>query len=351
MIGSRGTSSTPLRFDAVRQDDATRSASARYWMRGVSFATLHRVICAFARSKAPVRSRDISAFVVDDLGRVSGVKASATTIYRYRSTLHRLGLMSRRGRLWRVELDDPLVHNLVEPHPGQSDALVEQAIVPFAEAVVRQSDCRELLLDLFMPDDCSTLDYHTFSSQSAPLAWRHVRKGGRSRLEVWNRHTGRSRCYDQEQAVLSVLYGIRYWMRHELGVVDEYAELGENAAIMFAVAPVSKGARLWNAQVLEAVQFVLATRTGSQWTTLEVSDLIRRFCIERRRPREVLFAALDWLCQNRSNSVVLIPTPAAVATLSASSDGREHLELSRYYHDARGRLIGDVKVHADASAP
>ena len=169
MIESRGVTSTPLRNDGLDRDLAASSASARYWMRGVSFATLHRALCVFAESESPVRSRDISAFVLGDLDRVRDVKPGATTVYRYRSTLHRLGLMSRQGRLWRVELADPLVRALVALCPGEGASLVAQARIPFAEAVLRQPDCRALLFDLFMPDRCTALDFDTFCERSAPV--------------------------------------------------------------------------------------------------------------------------------------------------------------------------------------
>ena len=299
-----------------------------------------------------MRSRDINAFVRDDLARSRGLNPGATTLYRYRSTLHRLGLMSNQGNSWRVELADALVHTLIGSCPGESPSLVPQARVPFAEAVLRHPDCRALLFDLFMPDHSSALDFSAFSARSTPVAWRHTRKGKHSRLELWNRHTGESRCYEQEQAVLSVVYGLRYWVRDELEIVDEYAELGENAATLFPVSPVPDRERAREARVLDAVRFVLGMRSdGAQWTTFEVSELIRRYCVERRQARRILFSGISWLCRHRARSVVLVPTPVAVATLSASSSNREHLELTRYYRDARGRLIGDVRIHVDAKVP
>ena len=351
MVDVRAVVSSSLRSGGGEGGPAARSASARYWMRGVSFATLHRALCAFELAQAPVRSQDISTFVRGDLERVGGPKPGATTLYRYRSTFHHLGLMSRQARSWRVELGDPLVHALVALCPGEGASLVAQARVPFAEVVLRHPDCRALLFDLIVSDACGALDFNTFCTRSAPVSWRHVRSGEHQRLEVWNRRTGYRRYYEDKQAVLSLLYGLRYWVRDELGVVDEYAELGENAATMFVVHPLPAGERAWEARVLDVVRFVLGVRSGAQWTTIEVAELIRRYCVERRQARRVLFAGLDWLCRHRAGSVALVPTPVAVATLSASSASREHLELGRYYRDARGRLIGDVRIHAAAECP
>lgn len=299
-----------------------------------------------------MRSRDISAFVAADLERVRAARPGATTVYRYRSTLLRLGLMSKQARLWRVEMGDPLVRALVTLPPGEGALLASSARVPFADVVLRHPDCRALLFDLTVSDARGTLDFDSFCTRSDPVTWRHVRLDDRHRLEVWNRCTGRSWCYEEKQAVFSLLYGLRYWVRDELGVIDEYAELGENAATMFAVHPVAPDdGPAWEARVLDAVRFVLSVRSDPKWTTMEVADLIRRYCIEHHQPRRVLFAGLDWLCRRRAKSVALVPTPVAVATLSTSSASREHLELGRYYRDARGRLIGDLRIHADAEVP
>ena len=298
-----------------------------------------------------MRSKEISAFVRDDLDRIRGVRPGATTVYRYRSTLFRLGLMSMRGRSWIVEPCDPLVAALVALDPGQGPSLVSQARVPLAEVVLRHPDCRALLLDLFVPDACDALHFDTFCTRSAPVSWRHEQHGKQHRLKVWNRHTGEFLHHEHEQAVLSVLYGLRYWIRDELEMVDEYAELGDNAATLFTVSPPPEGGSAWEARVLDAVRFVLGERSGATWTVFEVADLIRRYCVERRQARRVLFAGLDWLCRHRASSVALVPTPVAVATLSASSASRDHLELGRYYRDGRSRLISDVRIHADAQVP
>ena len=296
-------------------------------------------------------SRDINDFVRGDLSRVRGLKPGATTLYRYRSTLHHLGLMSRQPGSWVVELGDPRARALVELSPSEGASLGAEARIPFADAVLRHPDCRALLFDLFVPDARGGLDFEAFCTRSAPVAWRHERRDKVHRLEVWNRDTGKARCYVNGQAVLSVLYGLRYWVRDELGMVDEYAELGENAATLFAVNPVPDGERAREARVLDAVRFVLGLRGSAQWTTLEVPGLIRCYCVERRQARRVLFGALDWLCRHRPTAVSLVPTPIAVATLSSSSASREHLELARYYRDARGRFIGDVRIHGSAEVP
>ena len=352
MVGLRAASGSSPPAGVGNSAVEARSASARYWMRGVSFATLHRALCTFYRSAAPVRSRDLSAFVTADLERVRTARPGATTVYRYRSTLHRLGLMSKQAHSWRVEMGDPLVRALVTVPPGDGALLVSPARALFADVVLRHPDCRALLLNLLVSDACGALNFDTFCTRSDPVTWRHVRRGVHHRLEVWNRRTGQARCYEEKQAVLSLLYGLRYWVRDELGVIDEYAELGENATTMFAVHPVAlEDGPAWEARVLDAARFVLGARSDPKWTTMEVADLIRRYCIEHHQPRQVLFAGLDWLCRCRAKSVALVPTPVAVATLSTSSASREHLELGRYYRDARGRLIGDLRIHADAEVP
>ena len=273
MIDTKGDCPTPLRIDGGKHGSGTESPSARYWMRGVSFATLHRALCDFAGAGTPMRARDINAFVGGDLERVRGLKLGATTLYRYRSTLHRLRLMRKEGRLWRVDVGDQIVSTLVATCPSKGEWLATEARVPFAEAIVRHRDCRALLLDLFMPEAKSPVNFETFCAQSKPVAWRHSRRGNHARLEMWNRQTGQRWTYEHKQAVLAVLYGLRYWLRDELGVVDEYAELGENTVTLFAVYPTPEEEQAQESQVLEAARFVLSARNDSEWTTLQVADL------------------------------------------------------------------------------
>ena len=327
------------------------SASARYWMRNVSFATLHRAVWRVARRTEPFAARDLNDVVCADWQRIKRRPPSATTLYRYRTTMVRLGLLARAGKAWKMNVDDPLVRALVDTTPGDDGQPCDEAKVVFANLVVRNLDCRTLFFDLFMGRWRRTLDFGTFCSQSTPVAWRHTRMDKNQQLDLWNSDTGEKRCETEDQAILAVLYGLRNWARDELQMIDEYAELGQNATTWFAICDSGKGGGARSREILRAVRSILAAKTDEEWTTYAVSDLIRVFCIPYRTSRSVLFSALDWLCRHRPASILLVPTPRAVATLASSSAGREHIELARYYRDRRGRLISDIRIHRNTEPP
>ena len=221
----------------------------------------------------------------------------------------------------------------------------------FAKLVVRNLDCRTLLFDLFMGRSRRTPDFDTFCSTSTPVAWRHAASGKSQHLDLWNSDTGERKRHVDMQAVLAVLDGLRNRARDELHMIDEYAELGQDATTWFAIRDPGKGGRTRTRRILHAVRCILAVKTDEEWTTYAVSDFIRGVCIPHRTPRSVLFAALDWLCRHRSASILLVPTPRAVATLASSSAGREHIELARYYRDRRGRFISDIRIHRHTEPP
>ena len=335
----------------VDRDSSGPSASARYWMRNLSFATLHRALWRVARRTEPFGAGDLNDLVRADWQRIKGRPPGATTLYRYRTTMERLGLLARAGKVWKVNVDKPLVQALVDVTPGDDGQPCDEARAIFANLIVKNSDCRTLFFDLFMDRRSEMPDFDTFCSQSTPVAWRHARSDKNEQLDLWNNDTGEKRRYTHDQAILAVLYGLRNWARDELHMIDEYAELGQDATTWFAIRDPGKGGCTRTRRILHAVHAILAAKTDEEWTTYGVSDLIRGLCIPHRTPRAVLFAALDWLGRHRPASVLLVPTPRAVATLASSNAGREHIELARYYRDRRGRFISDIRIHRDTEPP
>ena len=134
-------------------------------------------------------------------------------------------------------------------------------------------------------------------------------------------------------------------------MIDEYAERGENATRWFSIASPPEDETSRKERVLRAVNFVLSAKTAQEWTHHTLSDLIQSYCMVHREPRSILFGAIRWLRRHRPDHVVLVPTPRSVATLTASSASREHIELKRYYQDHMGRFISALRIHQDAEFP
>jgi len=154
--------------------------------------------------------------------------------------------------------------------------------------------------------------------------------------------TGKSVALSSKSEIVSILYGVRYWARNDLRLVDEYFRL-DRGAVMFAIQagdPVqhlSTSHRCIRRQILRK----------PSWTTLAMQDLIHTCCELPRLPILALRLALDELVLDNGGKVVLIPSAEAFAsnTLSATLPGTQAHELGAYYRDRSGRLISHIRFH------
>lgn len=328
-----------------------------YWMRSVSFAGLHRLLMAVASAPEGLRARELNALVL--AGRVALTEhrtlPKPTTLYHYRNTLVRLGAVARRRRRLHANAADPDVAAVLNaPAPVDGDqSLGSRAREHFANLVLKNPDCRALFFDLFLPSDDMCSSAADFRERGVPVTWTRRKDADRSLIVFHNPATGRSARYARRVAAHAVLYGLRYWARDELALVDEHGERTMDATTLFPVAPPSSSPTDRQADVLDAVHFLLSlrsSRASGEWTTLAVSDLIREYCETHRRPRTVLFGAFDWLQREWPGHVHLAPTPLGLATIAATSAQQQNLALRRYYKPADGPYISHVSFHRDVTA-
>ena len=324
---------------------------SEYWMRAISFAGLHRILKVVAGFPNGLRASEINKLVQENdisLTRRSSPPAP-TTLYHYRNTLLHLRALKRDGRMLRVNYDDPDVCKLLHQQaPANGDqSLCDAARDPFAALVLKNEQCRTLFFDLFMPSDASSDSVSSFRQNGVPVKWARHRFASTREVIFQNNTTGcTARCMSSV-SVTAILYGIRYWARDELGLIDEYCQQAGDDSIMFPLSHPEPFATGIDSPVPQTVRFLLSLRTPSEWTLLSVFDLIARCCVARRQPISVLFGAIDWLLQEWPNHTVLIPTSRALATLTATSPQRETLELRRYYKTSNGPYISHIRVHKD----
>ena len=320
-------------------------------MRAISFAGLHRILKAVAGFPNGLRASEINKLVQENditLTRRSS-PPSPTTLYHYRNTLLRLRVLKRDGRMLRVNDDDPDVCELLsQPVPANADqSLSDVARDPFAALVLKNEQCRSLFFDLFMPSGVSSNSVSTFRQNSCSVRWSR-RHSSRAREVIFqNNTTGRTACFTSHASVAAILYGVRYWARDELGLIDEYCQRSDGSTIMFPVFRSGPSAKGIDSPVLQTVRFLLSLRTPGEWTLFSVLDLIARCCEVRRQPRNVLFDAINWLLQEWPHHTVLIPTSRSLATLTAASPQRENLVLRRYYKTSNGPYISHIRIHKD----
>ena len=146
--------------------------------------------------------------------------------------------------------------------------------------------------------------------------------------------------------IVSVLYGVRYWARDELFIIDEYSARGGDGSVMFPVDPQSEASCISERAVAHAVRFLLDNRGPEPWTVYSINELIVSYCQEFRRPITTLFRAIEWLRHNWPQHIYLIPTSVGIATLTVSPQ-RENMALRDYYKDPRGPYVSHFRIHKD----
>lgn len=321
-------------------------------MRSVSFAGLHRILHAVADAPDGLTAREINELVLNKgLTLTPGnPRPAPTTLYHYRNTLLRLQLLIRTGRRLNANMSDPGVRELLRlPVPANGDqSLNDRARDRFAESVLRNEQCRSIFFDLFMPSHTDSISVADFRHRSSAVEWRHRRSsGGRNEVVFRNRLTGRTALCTSPVSKNAIMYGLRYWARNELHLVDEYCVPGGGRTIMFPLSSSVSIATPSHSSVMETVQSLLALRTSEDWTTFSIYDMILHCCEGARKPRAVLFAAIDWLFRKWPHHTVLIPTSPALATLDTTSLRAEDFVLRSYYRHANGPYISHIRVHKD----
>ena len=330
------------------------SSVGKYWMRAVSFAALHRILHLVVQNPAGIRAKDLNRAIVDKgllHGRGSDSAPSPTTLYHYRTILLRLSALRRDGVFLYVNRDERAVQLLIREPTDRCDAgsLSSVAKDYFADLVLGNRDCASLFFDSFAPCDTSIATAKSFRQYANPVEYELDTSADAVRIVLNNTVTG-----DQKQLrsarhrrgppplVQSVSYGMRYWARDKLGLVDEYYR-PSGRSIIFPLISLTQS----DERIRSVANQVLALRNASDWTMFAISDLIRIVCETKRQPISLLFQAIDRLLTNWPKHIVLIPSPLDLATIAASSTHHERMILSTHYRrrGMTGPYISHLRIH------
>ena len=327
---------------------------SQLWMRAVSFAGLHRILKVVGDAPGGLRANEINDLVLKRkvILTPANPHPKPTTLYHYRTTLLRLNALIREDRKLIANTANPDVGALLrEPAPANGEqTLSDAAREHFAALVLSTEDCRMLFFDLFMSSDKSCSSVSEFRETGVPVSWFRRRGPLGAEVVFENTASGRTTRHASSVSVSSILYGVRYWARDELRLIDEYSRPADDATIMFPVLHrESTASERLQSSAMQAVRFLLDRRTVEEWTLYSISDLIIDYCQAHRQPRSSLFGAIDWLRREWPFHTVLIPTSRAMATFAATSPQREDLALRRYYKSPRGPYISHIRVHEDVT--
>lgn len=317
-----------------------RSFSGSLWMRGVSFVGLRDLLGFVVGCPEGLNARDIETLMREERAfrTKRGGPPSRTTIYHYRNTLLRLGVLVRQGRRYAADFRNPVVRDLIRVLRPGAQVLFPEERQLFSQLVLANEDCRRWFFDLFITED-RPYDLEGFLSLGQPVAWKaYALSEGRQVLLYSLEDERRHRWLRTEAEFQAILYGVRYWARNELSFLDELF-LEDLGGVMF---PVRAEGPVPDPQIVGSL--LNRVRGDLEWTVLSVRDLAFRWGPQFRVPLRRIFATLSAVYRAYPEYVVVIPTAQAFATITAETPSAEAYQL-RSYLEEEGRYASHLRIH------
>jgi hypothetical protein len=231
------------------------------------------------------------------------------------------------------------VSNLLEALTlGDTLSLPERRI--FGEIVLHNDDCKLAFFDCFLAHS-GRYDRRVFQAQGMPVIWQSLADNRKRRISFQYLDGTEAGELRSEVGIQAVLYGVRYWARDELALIDEFFR-EDTGNLMY---PVSEPGSVSSSRIAHAVLSELAS--DAEWTVLSVRDLLLKHGVRLRVPVRQLLDTLFQIYRQHPDRVALIPTSRSMATITTTSGVRETFELRSYLRDDRGRLVSHIRLHRD----
>ena len=316
----------------------------KYWMRSVSFTGLLRMLKAIAQHPDGLRSGEINTIILSKNIRITrrNIKPSKTTIYHYRHTLLQLKAINREGARYCANHTDNEIAKLIKQPEGSK--LNETARNIFINLVMRNAECIELFFSMFMPDGVEQSSIESFRRHGKSVVWHRASAPETGVVFKKIADNREMLSCDSPAKINAVLYGLRYWARDELAIIDEYSH-PQKGVIMF---PLNSGIRGEEAFLNGIKKPEAIYSESNQWTTFSILDLIKTCCEGQKQPVSTLHKSIEHLCREWPGHIYLIPTPIRLATLTAKNRKQEELDLRNFYRDQSGGYISHIRIHSDA---
>ena len=336
----------------------SNSRAPRYWMRSLSFVALHRMLIELGSFSQGLRAGELNRVIIENkILHRQGRAPKPTTLYHYRTTLLRLGMVMRRGPKLLVRSDDQTVAALLDcPSPIEGVAsLTPDAKNHFATLILRSQDCLALFFGRFIAST-APVSVSDFRNKGAPVKYTIRYSAGFVDILLENCTTGEVVQIRSPRArrgsppmVQAIPYGMRYWARDELGLIDEYCRHDDGGIVMFPILQLDNEPEAIPMAARRTARQILSLRGLEEWTVFAIGDLIVQCCERLRQPISLLYRAIDILMDECSHFIVAIPTPRSLATITAMSPVREEMELKQYYRYRRaGPYVAHIRIHRGA---
>ena len=317
---------------------------SEFWMRPVAFPALLRILHTLGQYTDGLRPSQLNDVIIHRklVLTQQGRSPSKTTLYHYRNTLLRLGILERIEKRLVVNSWNPEAKILLEESSESIDTLTPRALDAFVTLVLQNPDCRMGFFNLFM-DPNGDYTRADFRNHGVSVCWRtHPKNGFREVQLVSEKGRTKEIRLRSPSEIKSILYGVRYWARNELSMIDEFFR-EDRGAVMY---PIVYSDDLHESSLPTIIQTILSSvKKDSEWSTISLRDMAVRCCEDRHLPLKLLFRALQRLMNAHSDSIVLIPTSRSFAAVTAVSHQRENMELRGYFRDKQGRYISHIRIH------
>jgi hypothetical protein len=315
-------------------------AASKLWMRSLRFAGLLRILHAASKLPRMFSPSDLDNTVLSGnlYETVKGRPPSKTTLYHCKNCLIRLKILRKHGRRLSVDSINPLVQDLLSQTTPSDWELSPGSRELFAELVLQNDDCWQLFFSFFFMGK-NRPSIAEFRRRALPVRWLRVTNEESDYLSL-KRSDDTEVIFPLKPVLHSLLYGVRYWARDELKMVDEILD-DRGCGVMFAVLGEDT---LPAKKLLLDLAFHYAHREGD-WLLMSVRETIERLAVEQHIPLAAVFESLLELIFNHPQFVVPVYTSNDFAALTAGSRKRDVLALRRYLVDSSGRSISHIRVY------
>lgn len=320
------------------------SSQSAYWMRAVKFSAMHRILKTVAACSRGLEPSELDARIRGEaiMPTLRSAVPSRTTCYHHRNTMIRLGLLKREGRKLLANKDNLHVGVLLRVSTRECE-LDEFVREKFGTLILQNEECRSLFFNLFMPVNQQAFSLSEFWRHGRPVEWKRGESVNGDKVVFQNFTTGRKAVCRTHGEVEALLYGLRYWARDELRLIDEYCQKAGMSTVMFPVTRPDASAH----DIRRTANIVLSMREGRDSTVLAVAEMIKRCCVDERQPVQTLYDAIDLLLGKWGDHIALIPTSRRLATLCAGTREKEELALRGYYKPKDGPYISHIRLYSE----
>ena len=101
------------------------------------------------------------------------------------------------------------------------------------------------------------IPFSSFRQNGVPVKWSRPRSSHVKEVIFQNSTTGHTAYLTSYASVAAILYGVRYWARDELELIDEYSQRSDGSTIMFPVLQTGLSEKGIDSAVLKTIRFIL----------------------------------------------------------------------------------------------